>query len=231
MVCELLIENYNLMTKKKKNKLQNYLAEIKRKHGIDLTEQNYQNMILQELESPTSLLDYFKDYMERNEEVTTLEWGCLIFLFIKTDQDENFSEIEKYYKLLRKYPANSFTELIMADLELRYYGNLFKAKDKYYKALELKPNDAHCHYNLGFIYYLLGMFDRAAGQYEKAIIHYNSANNPEELKARSLYNLAVHRINIEHDYQGARELLNEALRDMPDYPQAKQALRQIKHSG
>jgi tetratricopeptide (TPR) repeat protein len=217
--------------KKKKGKLDNYLSMIKKEYDIDLDEQNYKNIILKELESPASLLDYFKDYLERNKEGTTLKWGCLIFLFIKAEQEKNVSEIDKYYKLLRNYPPNFFAEMIMAELQLRYYGNLFKAKDGFDRALELKPNDAHCHYNLGFVYYLLGMFDRAAGHYEKAIIHYNSANNPEELKARSLYNLAVHRINIEHNYQGARELLNEALRDMPDYPQAKQALRQIKHSG
>lgn len=216
------------MTKKRKNRLPRYLAKIERIYGVVLTEQNYKDMILEEIKSPPSLLDYFKDYMTGNEDVITLEWGCLFFLFMKAGQEKDVSNIERYCKLLKKYPLNWLTEVAIAELELRYYVSLFKAKDKFQKALELKPNDAHCHYHLGFIYYLLGVFDKAAEHYENAVIHHKNANNPNEVKARSLHNLAVHKINIEHNYKGARKLLNDALREMPDYPQAKHALRQIK---
>lgn len=216
------------MTKKRKDTLQKYLAKIKREYDVVLTEQNYKNMILEELEYPLSLLDYFKDYMARNKDVITLNWGCLIFLFIKADQEKDVSDIERYYRLLEKYPVNWFTEVVMAELELRYYGNLFKAKDRFYRALKLRPNDAHCHYNLGLVYHLLGVFDKSAEHYEKAVIHHKNANKPSEVKARSLFNLASYKINIEHDYKEAKKLLNDALREMPDYPQAKHALRQIR---
>lgn len=215
------------MTKRRKNRLQKYLAKIKSEYDTLLTEENYKDMILEELESPPSLLDYFKEYVARNKDVTTLEWGCLFFLFIKADQQKDVSDIERYYKLLEEYPVNWLAEVTMAELELRYYGNLFKARDGFRKALQLKPNDAHCHYSLGFIYHLLGVPDKSVEHYENAVIHHKSANRSGEIKARSLYNLAVHKINIERDYKEAKKLLNDALKEMPDYPQAKHVLRQI----
>lgn len=211
-----------------KKSLQRYLAKIKNDYNISLTEENYKDIILKELESPPSLLDYFKDYMEKNKATLALEWGCLMFLFIKADEEKHVQDIEKYYKLLEKYPPNSFVETAMADLQLRYYGNVFKARDGFLKGLELKPDDAYCHYNLGLVYHLLGVFDKSFEHYEKAAINYQSANKPEEVKARSLYNLAVFKINVEGDYEEAKRLLTEALTVMPQYPEAKRALKQMR---
>ncbi|MDI6885261.1 MAG: hypothetical protein QMD22_02730 [archaeon] len=211
-----------------KNSLQRYLAKIKNDYGTSLTEENYRDIILEELKSPPSLLDYFKDFMENNKTKLTLEWGCLMFLFIKADEEKYVPDIEKYYKLLERYPHNWFIEIAMAELQLRYYGNLFKAKDGFLKGLELKPDDAHCHYNLGYVYHLLGVFDKSFEHYEKAAINYQTANRPKEIKARSLHNLAVIKINVEHDYEGGERLLKEALAVMPKYPEAKRALKQIR---
>jgi len=116
----------------------------------------------------------------------------------------------------------------MAELQLRYYGNIFKARDGFLKGLELKPDDAHCHYNLGFVYHLLGVFDKSFGHYEKAVINYQNANKPEEIKARSLYNLAVFKINVEQDYEEGERFFKEALAVMPRYPEAKRALKQMR---
>ena len=211
-----------------KKSLQRYLAKIKKDYNISLTEENYKDKILKELESPPSLLDYFRDYMEKNKAKLTLGWGCLMFLFIKADEEKDVQDIEKYYKLLQTYPPNWFTEVGLAELQLRYYGNIFKARDGFLKGLELRPDDAHCHYNLGFVYHLLGVFDKSFGHYEKTVINYQNANKPKEIKARSLHNLAVFKINVEHDYEEAKRLLTEALAVMPGYPEAKRALRQIR---
>lgn len=211
-----------------KKSLHRYLTKIKKDYDVVLTEENYKDIIQEELESPPSLLDYFNDYMEKNKATLTLEWGCLMFLFIKADREKYAPDIEKYYKLLERYPPNSFVETAMADLQLRYYGNLFKAKEGFLTGLELKPDAAYCHYNLGLVYHLLGVFDKSFEHYEKAAINYQTANKPKEVKARSLYNLAVFKINVEHDYEGAKRLLKEALAVMPKYPEAKRALKQIR---
>jgi len=211
-----------------KKSLQRYLAKIKKDYNVVLTEENYKNIILEELESPPSLLDYFRDYMEKNKAKITLEWGCLMFLFIKADEEKYAPDIEKYYRLLETYTPNWFTEVGLAELQLRYYGNVLKARDGFLKGLELKPDDAHCHYNLGFVYHLLGVSDKSFEHYEKAVINYQTANKPKEIKARSLYNLAVFKINVEHDYEAGGRFLKEALALMPRYPEAKRALKQMR---
>jgi tetratricopeptide (TPR) repeat protein len=211
-----------------KKSLQRYLAKIKKDYNVVLTEENQKDILLKKLESPPSLLDYFSDYMEKNKAKLTLEWGCLMFLFIKADEEKYAPEIEKYYQLLETYPPNWFTEVGLAELHLRYYGNLFKARDGFLKGLELKPDDAHCHYNLGFVYHLLGVFDKSVEHYEKAVVTYQTANNPKGIKARSLYNLAVFKINVEHNYEEGEKFLKEALAVMPRYPEAKHALKQIR---
>ena len=211
-----------------KKSLQRYLAKIKKDYNVSLTEENYKDIILEELESPPSLLDYFRDYMEKNKAKLTLEWGCLMFLFIKADEEKYAPDIEKYYKLLETYAPNWFTEGGLAELQLRDYGDIFKARDGFLKGLELKPDDAHCNYNLGFAYHLLGVSDKSFEHYEKAVINYQSANKPKEIKARSLHNLAVFKINVEHDYEEGERFLKEALAVMPRYPEAKRALKQMR---
>jgi tetratricopeptide (TPR) repeat protein len=215
------------MTKRTNNDLEKYLAEIKRKYNTDITDENYVDLILEELKRPPSILDYIKNYVKTNNEVVDLEWGCLMFLFIRADQEKHVSNIEKYYELLRKYPANWFTEVSIAELQLTYYGDLFKALEKFHTGLKLKPGDAHCHYTLGLIYHLLGVPNKSVEHYENAALHYENSNFPHDLKARSLYNIAVYEINIKEDYEKGEKLLKEALKEMPDYPEAKTALRQI----
>ena len=209
-----------------KKSLQRYLAKIREEFDVVLTEKNYKDVILEEVESPPALLDYLRDYMEKNE--PTLEWGCLMFLFIKADEEKYVPDMEMYQKLLVRYPPNWFIEVGMAELQLRYYGNIFKARDGFFKGLELRPDNAHCHYNLGFIYHLLGVFNKSFEHYEKAVINHQTANKPEELKARSLYNLAVIKISVERDYEEAERHLKEALAAMPRYPEAKRALKQLR---
>ncbi len=91
----------------------------------------------------------------------------------------------------------------------------------------MRPDNAHCYYNLGYVYHLLGVFNKSFEYYEKAVINHQTANKPKELKARSLYNLAVIEMNVEHDYEEAKRYFKGALAAMPQYPEAKRALKQI----
>lgn len=214
------------MVKKKKSRLEKLLARIKSEHNISLNEGNYRTRILEKLQSPPSLLDYFRKYMKGDE--ITLEWGCLMFLFIDADKHGDVHSIERYYNSLKGYPPNYLVEFAMARLEFRYYGKFFKAKEGFLRALELKPNDAHCYYNLGLLYNLLGIFDVSISNYENAALYSQNSNVPAELKARSLYNIAAMKLNINNDRRSAKLLLEETLEAMPDYELARQALRSLR---
>ncbi|MCD6456113.1 MAG: hypothetical protein J7K81_04925 [Methanophagales archaeon] len=72
------------------------------------------------------------------------------------------------------------------------------------------------------------VFVKSFEHYEKAVINYQTANKPKEIKARSLHNLAVFKMNVEHDYEAGERFLKEALAVMPWYPEAKRALKQMR---
>ena len=64
------------------SELINYLSRIRKKYNIIMTSNNYQNIILQELNPNLFLEAYFKQYMETNKDKFSLEWGCLLFLLM-----------------------------------------------------------------------------------------------------------------------------------------------------
>jgi tetratricopeptide (TPR) repeat protein len=207
--------------------LQKYLREIEKEYDFILSEDNYEQIILEELDSPESLLNYFKDYMKINQHVISLEWGALMFLCIVAYDDMDVSNLEKYYKLLKNYPPNSYIEYAIGEMYFRYYGDFFKARDKFEVSLTLRQDDPHVHYELGFLYYLLGIFHKSREHYEKAVFYSKYGNCYSEIKARSLYNIAVSKINMEQNYEEGKKLLKEALVFRPDYPEAKEALSKL----
>ncbi|MBV1821724.1 hypothetical protein G7A79_28370, partial [Coprococcus sp. MSK.21.13] len=144
-----------------------YLDEIKKNYNMVVDEENYKEIILKEFEYSKFLQDYFKEYMEKEE--LDLNWGALMILFIKASKEKNVTLVEKYEKALKKYKNNYYLEYVLGEINLVYYGELFKAKDAFNNALKLRDNDGDCYYNLGFIYYLLGMFKKSFEFYIKAI--------------------------------------------------------------
>ena len=172
------------------------------------------------------LIDYFRQYLQENN--VGLEWAALMILLIKAEDEKHVNKIEKYYAKLQKYPDNYFFEIIRAGLDCRFYGNLFKARDRFFKALDLLPESPYCYYELGYIYHLLWVPDKSRSYYEKGLINADKSHSPEELKARCLYNIAFFVITVDNEYKEARKLLKQALKHMPAYPQARQALKLIK---
>lgn len=213
----------------KSKEIDKYVLEIREKYNVELNDENYKQVILEEIKATKSLVEYFNEYMINNTNIVSFEWACLMFLFIKHVERKDVEGLEKYYKVLSmKYPKNYIVETNMADMELEYYGNVFKAKDRYTKALDLKPGDIDCYYNLGNIYSLLGVPEKSIEYYEKAIENCNQADNPDEFKARSLYNIATFYINALENKEKAGELLEDSLKLSPNYERAASALRYLK---
>lgn len=213
----------------KSKEIDKYVSEIRQKYNIELNEENYKQVIIDEIKATKSMLDYFNDYINNNANIVCFEWACIMFLFIKHIERRDVDGLEKYYKLLAmKYPKNYIVESYMADMELEYYGDVFKAKDRYIKALDFKPEDVDSYYNLGNIYSLLGVPEKSIEYYEKAIKNCEQADRPEELKAKALYNVATFYINSFEDKEKATELLEESLQIFPKYERAASALKYLK---
>ncbi|EJO5349238.1 hypothetical protein NRP93_003404 [Clostridium botulinum] len=210
----------NLNKKHEKILLDNY------KQTID--ESNYKDLILEEIKTHKAIHRYLKDYIKSNKEVLDLNWGKEMLLFIYSFNEKDLEMAEAFYKALKRYPENYFTESVIADIDLRFYGDLFKARDKYLKALSLYDRDGLVYYNLGLIYYLLGMFQKSMDFYNKSLNYINKMDNKEFIKSKCLYNIAVCEINYNNNYKEGEKLLKRSLKLNPDYKEANDLLEDLR---
>lgn len=216
------------MSKSIKYTTKNYQKTILEQYQTAIIEENYKERILKEIDGKEILQNYFNEYMQKNDAELDLEWGCLMYLFMKSAEKKDVTSVEEFYKKLKSYPENYFIEYILGDINLMYYGNIFESKDRFKKALELKENDSNCYYDLGFIYNLLGVFDKSLECFNKAVYYSENSANPKELKLKALHNIAVYYITVENDYDRAEEILNHILEEDPDYDRALATLTTLK---
>lgn len=213
---------------KKTNSINKCLLEIKEEFHIEINDNNYMDIIIEEIFKPQLYVDYIKEYMEGNQKLMSLEWAVWFYLFLKYTRQKDVDKMEKYASKLMRYPSNFFVEFEMAEMNLFYYGNVFKARDQFLKALKLIPEDSVSNHRLSIIYFYLGMVDKSIKFNRAAIENAHNSYEPSETKARCLFNIAVNYINVYENYAEAKKMLEEALEEMPDYPQAKAALKQLK---
>ncbi|KGI36984.1 hypothetical protein DP149_05560 [Clostridium tetani] len=190
-----------------------YVDEIKKNYDIVIYEKNYREIILKEFEYSKFLQDYFQEYMDK-ENGLDLNWSTLMVLFIKASKEKNVTLVEKYHKELRKYKSNYYVEYVLGEINLMYYGDLFKAKDAFNNAIKLKGDDGDCYYNLGFIYYLLGIFEKFFEFYIKAIKYSDYTLNPENLKNKAISSILFYYELVEKDEGKLKELCNKDYKNM-----------------
>ncbi|MDU6878879.1 tetratricopeptide repeat protein [Clostridium tepidum] len=210
----------NLSRKYEKLLLDNY------KQSID--DSNCKNLILEEIKGHKAIHRYLKEYIKNNKEILDLNWGKQMLLFIISFNEKDLELAEQCYKALKKYPDNYFIESVMADIDLRFYGDLFKARDKYLNALSLYDRDALVYYNLGLIYYLLGMFKKSIDFYNKSLNYINKMDNKEFIKSKCLYNIAVCEINYNNNPKEGEKLLKRSLKLNPNYTEANDLLEKLR---
>lgn len=190
-----------------------YVDEIKNNYDIVIHEKNYKEVILKEVEYSKLLQDYFQEYMDKEMSVD-LNWGALMILFIKVSKEKNVTLVEKYYKALKRYKSNYYVEYVLGEINLMYYGELFKAKDYFNNALKLRNNDGDSYYNLGFIYYLLGMFKKSFEFYTKAIEYSHYTLNPDNLKNKAINSILFHYELLGKNEEELKELCNKDYKNM-----------------
>ncbi|CBZ02260.1 hypothetical protein EXN25_00085 [Clostridium botulinum] len=212
----------------KKNLSRKYEKFLLDNYRRNIDNSNYKDLILEGISSHKAIHRYLKDYIKNNKEVLDLNWGKQMLLFIISFNEKDLELAEICYKSLKKYPDNYFTESVMADINLRFYGNLFKARDKYLNALNLYDRDALVYYNLGLIYYLLGMFKKSMDFYNKSLNYINKMDNKEFIKSKCLYNIAVCEINYNNNYKEGEKLLKRSLKLNPHYKEANDLLEKLR---
>ena len=134
--------------------------------------------------------------------------------------------IVHYDRALSRYPRCALIEMWVADQLFRDNGDFWRARPMYrYAAAEL-PNFAKPRYELGFMSYLLGDFATALDWFNQAAARLT--DDETELGARTFYNRGLMRYMLKDDRKAAIADIKRALKLMPDYPQAKEALRGLR---
>lgn len=210
-----------------KSLLKKYENTIKDDYNKILNNENYKDIILEEFKGDKELTKYFTKYMSE-EEGLDKDWATVMYLFVKASKDKNVTLTEEYYKGLKSYKSNYYVEFVLGDINLMYYGNLFEAKERFAKAIALKEDDAAAHYNLGFIYNLLGIFSKSLEHYNKAIYFNENSVNPSNIKLNALYNVGIHYATVEKENEKAEEIFESILKEDPDNKNALLALKKLK---
>ncbi len=98
----------------------------------------------------------------------------------------------------------------------------------YLNAAAELPAFAKPHYELGFMHYLLGDLGGAVERFDRAATLVTADDT--ELGSRIYFNRGLVRFALsgDSDRAGAIADIEEALRQRPDYAQAKQVLRALK---
>ena len=99
-------------------------------------------------------------------------------------------------------------------------GKLDKAQEEFIKALEIDPEYADAHYNLGLLFHRQGELDEAVNHYKKAILH--GGNNP-----RPHNNLGVAYATMGKTRE-AEEEYQKALKIDPSFDDARVNLERLK---
>jgi tetratricopeptide (TPR) repeat protein len=166
-------------------------------------------------------------YIAAHEPRLGVRWAReLLRLHVFFHVDDQLQVIDHYDRALSRYPHCALVEMYVADAVLRQEGDLWRARRMFRDAVDHLPDHAKPRYELGFIHFLLGDNPGALDWYNQAAGRV--AKDDAEFAARILYNRGILRHFVGDDKEAAVADLEEALRLMPDYPQAKQALRSLR---
>jgi len=158
------------------------------------------------------------------------QWALLFLTFLQeVARDEDEDKILDLAEELDSYPPCYFVKAREAEIYLKKKGRLRKARQLYEELIELNPRLAIAYLHLGSIAFHLGLYEKAAGYYRKAVEL--ALDDEKEIRASSYRNLALIKSLYEKDHSSARSLLEKALIEIPDHPQTAALLKQLKRQG
>jgi tetratricopeptide (TPR) repeat protein len=188
----------------------------------EITAENWKDLVKAEIADPKSVAQDFAAYVNEHADQLGPEWAAHFLDFMENTWEDAERLIEIYEQEVSRYPLCYIVEVNIADAYQHYFGWMNRAKKKYREAAALAPDLAIGHYDLGQIYYRLGLFDRSRQEFELAA-HY-AGDDENELAARSNFNIGIFKSQSGNNKE-AKRYIEKALDLMPDYPQAREALR------
>ena len=189
-----------------------------------MTAENWDEVVSAKVLQPPKLVDYFDDYLEAHYDALGPHWAALFLLFqeaVEKDPEESL----RRYQALSAYPPCAYVESTIGEVCRTWNGDLYAAKRHFTRAVEGAPQLALFHYELGRVYYLLGLFDKALEEFDRG-----SEGNEEQDGDVVPQCLAYQGLLTGHykgDRKAGKRLLKQALKLHPRDPWTRQILRQL----
>jgi tetratricopeptide (TPR) repeat protein len=189
-----------------------------------LTEENWDEVVSQEIHEPSKWGDYLEDYLDAHAEALGPRWAGLFLLFLEATERE-VEAAQRLYQELASYPPCAYIESRLGEKYWQGRGELYAARRHYMKAVQLSPHLAIGHYVLGQIYFLLGLFDKALAEFEQA--KEAPLEQDPEAVVRSQAFLGLLTALYKGDRKAGKRLIKQALKLRRGDAQVRQLLRQL----
>jgi tetratricopeptide (TPR) repeat protein len=201
--------------------------ELLAENHIEIRSDNWQQLVLDWVTPDEPELGEMARYIADHEGQLGVPWAREMLRLEVLIQAEDYMQIVTHYnQVLSHYSRCALVEMRVADYVYRHATDFWRARRMYRYVIEHLPDHPKPYYEMGFMSYLLGDFSGAVNWYDQAVDLVGNCD--AELEARILYNRAMVRFCIDSDKKTAIAEIKRALKRMPDYPQAKQALRGLR---
>lgn len=199
---------------------------ISRNH-IEIRPDNWQEIALDCFTPDEPERGELARYIAANEDRLGAFWTREIVRLEVFFQTEEYLQIVAHYdRALSRYPRCALVEMRVADQVFRHAADFWCARRMYRYAIDTLPDHPKPYYELGFMSYLLGDYGGALDCYNQAVERLS--DDDVEIGARVFCNRGIVRYFLDGDKAAAIADVKEALKRMPDYPLARDALSGLR---
>lgn len=200
--------------------------EIIAKNGAEIRSDNWQQLAFEWFAPREPDRSELARYMAAYQDRLGVKWAREILRMEIFLQVQDYTVVVEHYdRAFRSFPRCALADAWVQGYILRHTGDFWRARQMCLKAAAELPVFSKPSYELGFMNYLLGDFQGASEQFDRAAALV--APDDAEAGARIYYNRGLVRFAL-GDKQGATADAEKALRCKPDYHQAQVALRAFK---
>ncbi|MCP4537531.1 MAG: tetratricopeptide repeat protein [Chloroflexi bacterium] len=199
---------------------------ISRNH-IEIRPDNWQEIALDCFASAEPERGELARYIAANEKRLGVPWAReIVRLEVFLQTEEYMQIVDHYDRALSRYPRCALVEMQVADQVFRHAADFWRARRMYHHVIDALPDHPKPYYELGFMSYLLGDYGGALDCYNQAVERLS--DDDVEIGARTFCNRGIVRYFLRGDKAAAIADVQEALKRMPDYPLAKDALSALR---
>jgi tetratricopeptide (TPR) repeat protein len=194
---------------------------------VEIRPDNWQELALEWFTPDEPERGELARYIAANEDRLGVSWAReLLRLEVFFQAEEHLQIVAHYDRALSRYPRCTLVEMWVADQVFRHAADFWRARRMYRYAIDNLPDHPKPYYELGFMSHLLGDSSGALDWFNQAAERVS--DDDVEMGARIFYNRGIVRYLLDGDKTAAIADVKEALKHMPDYTQAKQALRGLR---